>query len=150
MRTPVTTVWLALWLAWAASASEYSRRIWRTEEGLPQSKIQAFAQTPDGYLWIGTSGGLVRFDGARFTVFDRSNTPVLRDDSILSLLTARDGSLWIGTEGGGIAHMGKAGFQAYGSAEGLTNGFARALLEDSRGRLWVGTDRGFFRFANGR
>src|SRR4051812_10852882 len=133
LRAPVTSVLLALWLAGAASAGEDNRRIWRTEERLPQNKNQAFAQTPHGYLWVGTSGGLVRFDGARFTVFDRSNTPALRDDSILSLLTARDGSLWIGTEGGGIAHMGKAGFQAYGSAEGLTNGFARKFLEDSHG-----------------
>src|SRR5689334_676736 len=79
---------------------EYSHRIWRVQDGLPQNRIQAISQTDDGYLWIGTSGGLVRFDGAHFFVFDRSNTPALRDDSILALAPSRDGSLWVGTEGG--------------------------------------------------
>src|SRR5882724_10893339 len=77
-------------------SSEYSERVWRTQDGLPQSRIQAITQTPDGYLWIGTSGGLVRFDGARFVVFDRSNTAEFRDDSILALCPVSDGSIWIG------------------------------------------------------
>src|SRR4051812_44768397 len=85
--------------------THYSKRIWRSEDGLPQNRIHVITQTSDGYLWIGTSGGLVRFDGARFVAFDRSNTPGLGDDSILSLCPARDGSLWIGTEGGGLAQM---------------------------------------------
>src|SRR5262245_26659193 len=83
-----------------ALSREYSHRIWRVPDGLPQNRIQAISQTPDGYLWIGTSGGLVRFDGVRFFIFDRSNTSVFRDDSILALHPSRDGSLWIGTEGG--------------------------------------------------
>lgn len=123
----------------------YSRRIWRVPDGLPQNRIQALTQTPDGYLWIGTSGGLVRFDGVRFTVFDRSNTPAFRDDSILALVPARDGSLWIGAEGGGLLHYRNGEFSAYGAAQGLTNGFVRAILEDRSGALWIGTDRGFFR-----
>lgn len=125
--------------------AEYSKRIWRTEDGLPQNKIQALTQTGDGYLWIGTSGGLVRFDGVRFVVFDRSNTPALGDDSILSLCPARDGSLWIGTEGGGLVRMKAGAVRTFGPAEGLTNPFVRALAEDRSGLLWVGTDRGFFR-----
>src|SRR3974377_1049813 len=52
----------------------YTRRVWQTQDGLPENTVQAFAQTPDGYLWIGTSGGLVRFDGASFVVYDRGNT----------------------------------------------------------------------------
>src|SRR5258708_25804907 len=93
---------------------EYSHRIGRIEDGLPQNKIQAIAQTPDGYLWVGTSEGLARYDGVRFTVFDRSNTPALQDDSILALTTARDGSLWIGTEGGGLLHYQTGSFRAFG------------------------------------
>src|ERR1700690_4564503 len=85
-------------------ANEYSRRIWRTQDGLPESRIQALAQTPDGYLWIGTGGGLVRFDGIQFTVFDRSNTPAFRDDNIQVLRSAKDGSLWIGSGIGTLLH----------------------------------------------
>lgn len=133
-----------------APPEEYSHRVWRIQDGLPQNKVQAVSQTPDGYLWIGTSGGLVRFDGVRFVVFDRSNTAAFRDDSILALCPARDGSLWIGTEGGGLLHFRNGAFQAYGENQGLTNGFVRAVKEDRLGALWVGTDRGFFRFEAGR
>jgi hypothetical protein len=55
----------------------YTSHLWQAPDGLPEQTVQAFAQTPDGYLWIGTTGGLLRFDGAHFTVFDRQNTPDL-------------------------------------------------------------------------
>ena len=84
------------------SSASYSRRVWQSADGLPEDLAQAFAQTPDGYLWIGTSGGLVRFDGVRFVVFNRATEPAFRDDSIYSLLTTSDGALWAGTEGGGL------------------------------------------------
>jgi len=58
----------------------YTRRVWLAPDGLPEQTVQAFAQTPDGYLWIGTTGGLLRFDGAHFTVFDRQNSPSLREN----------------------------------------------------------------------
>ena len=81
----------------------YARRVWHTEDGLPEERVQALAQTPDHFLWIGTTGGLVRFDGAQFAVFSRENTPAIHENSIFSLCAALDGSLWIGTEGGGLA-----------------------------------------------
>ena len=65
----------------------YSRRVWQSSDGLPEDFAQALAQTPDGYLWIGTSGGLVRFDGVRFAVFNAANEPAFRDDSVYVLLT---------------------------------------------------------------
>ncbi|HVW87656.1 MAG TPA: two-component regulator propeller domain-containing protein [Bryobacteraceae bacterium] len=131
-------------------AVEYSHRVWRTDDGLPQDRVQAITQTPDGYLWIGTSEGLARFDGVRFAVFDRSNTAAIADNSILSLQVARDGSLWVGTEGGGLLHYEKGVFRAFGQKEGLTNGFVRAIHLDRAGTLWAGTDHGFFRYASGR
>jgi ligand-binding sensor domain-containing protein/signal transduction histidine kinase len=125
--------------------SEYSHRIWRIEDGLPENRIEAISQTPDGYLWLGTGEGLVRFDGVRFTVFDRSNTPALSDSGILALSLSSDGTLWIGMNGGGLASYRAGVFRSYGPREGLTNGFVRAIFEDSRGNLWIGTYRGFFR-----
>ena len=132
-----------------SGAHLYSSRVWRTQDGLPQSRIQSFAQTPEDYLWIGTSGGLVRFDGVRFYVFDRLNTPAFQDDSILALLTAKDGSLWIGTEGGGLVHYQRGVFTHFGRKQGLTNLFVRSVLEAHDGRIWVGTDRGFFECKDG-
>ncbi len=150
MRRIFICVALAIFCAGSALAVDYSHRIWRAEDGLPRNRIQAIEQTPDGYLWIATSGGLARFDGVRFVVFDSSNTPALRDESILSLLPARDGSLWAGTEGGGLVHYQNGVFTSYGAAEGLTNGFVRSLAEGETGSLWVGTDRGFFQMVKGR
>jgi ligand-binding sensor domain-containing protein/signal transduction histidine kinase len=142
---------LASWLAFAlllpvtaVRATDYSHRVWRTEDGLPHNGVRAIAQTPDGYLWLGTTEGLARFDGVRFLIFDRSNTPALTDNSILSIEVAPDGSLWVGTEGGGLLHYARGAFQSYGVQDGLTNGFIRATHLDRAGTLWVGTDRGFF------
>ena len=126
-------------------AAEYSHRVWRTEDGLPQNRVQAIAQTPEGYLWVGTSEGLARFDGIRFLIFDRSNTAAISDDSIISLEAVPDGSLWIGTEGGGLLRYAQGVFEKFGEKDGITNGFVRATLRDRNGALWVGTDRGLFR-----
>src|SRR5687768_10152954 len=55
--------------------TQFGHDVWQLEQGLPQNTVYAIAQTPDGYLWLGTAEGLVRFDGVRFQVFDRRNTP---------------------------------------------------------------------------
>lgn len=123
----------------------YGRRVWQSADGLPESTIQAFAQTGDRYLWIGTTGGLVRFDGVHFTVFDRESTPALRENSVFALLAASDGALWIGTEGAGLVRYKNGSFQSFSAREGLTNGFVRAIFEDGKRVVWVGTDRGLFR-----
>ena len=134
----------------SAALGEYSHRVWRIEDGLPQNRIRTIAQTPDGYLWVGTSEGLARFDGVRFTLYDPANTPALRDEGILVLRLASDGSLWIGTEGGGLVRYSHGEFRNFGPNEGLTNGFVRNIFEDRGKTLWVGTDRGFFRMDGNR
>src|SRR6266702_8850814 len=122
----------------------YSQRVYRVTDGLPEQTVQAFAQTPDHYLWIGTTGGLARFDGSHFTVFDRENTPVFHENSVFCLLAARDGSLWIGTEGSGLLHYEKGVFTAFGQGQGLTDMFVRTLAQDSDGNIWAGTNNGVF------
>ncbi|MGH9401316.1 MAG: sensor histidine kinase [Terriglobia bacterium] len=129
---------------------EYDRRIWQTQDGLPEDTIQAIAQTQDGYLWIGTREGLARFDGFRFVIFDRSNTPAFGDDSVLALCETKNGVLWIGTEGGGLVRYEHGSFISYNSKQGLTDGFVRAIYEDRLGDLLVGTDHGLFRLRGGR
>ena len=128
----------------------FTRRVWQTEDGLPENTVQAFAQTPDHYLWIGTGGGLVRFDGERFVVFDRENTKQIHENSIFCLTVARDGTLWAGTEGGGLLRYKNGAFRSYGEGEGLTNGFVRSVVEDHAGTLWIGTDAGLFRLDGDR
>ena len=132
-----------------AGSENYTTRVWQTHDGLPQQTVQAIAQTQDGFLWIGTTGGLLRFDGSRFVTYERGNAPAFQENSVFSLMTARDGTLWIGTEGGGLIRMRDGRFRTFGTADGLLDGFVRATLEDASGAIWIGTDNGLFRIENG-
>jgi ligand-binding sensor domain-containing protein/signal transduction histidine kinase len=87
----------------------YFPRSWNTENGLPDNAVTAVVQTRDGYLWIGTYGGLVRFDGVRFTVFNSASTPGLQSDRVTGLFADASDALWIGHERGDLTcyHGGK-------------------------------------------
>jgi diguanylate cyclase (GGDEF)-like protein len=87
--------------------------VWTSESGLPQNTIGAIVQTRDGYLWMGTEEGLVRFDGLRFVVSDRQSAPGLRSAFISSLFEAPDGTLWIGTYGGGLYRLRNGRIEAF-------------------------------------
>jgi ligand-binding sensor domain-containing protein/signal transduction histidine kinase len=140
-------LWLGCASAFAAAPAGFTRKLWQAQDGLPVQTVQAYAQTADGYLWIGTTGGLLRFDGSRFKTFEVKNTRLLEDNGVFVLLASRDGNLWIGTEGGGLVRYRSGNFQVYGPDEGLKDGFVRALYQDSHGTIWVGTDGGLLRFA---
>ena len=83
----------------------YRVQNWNIEDGLPDTRISAIGQTPDGYLWVGTPKGLARFDGTRFTIFNSASTPGLVDSRITGLLTDREGVLWVGTLDGNLARV---------------------------------------------
>lgn len=129
----------------ATSSDSYTAHSWQPQNGLPGETVQAFAQTGDGYLWIGTNEGLARFDGERFTLFTRENTPALHESSVFCLLVDHGGALWIGTEGGGLVRYARGLFRRYTASDGLSDGFVRSLFEDHAGALWVATDNGLFR-----
>src|SRR6202453_2734281 len=128
----------------------YTERKWQMQDGLPEQIVQAFAQTADHYLWIGTTGGLLRFDGASFVLYDRENTPAFRDNNIFCLKVSHDNSLWIGSEGGGLIRYRNGVFRAFSTSDGLSNAFVRRIEEDSKGQLWIGTDDGLFRMGGER
>jgi len=119
--------------------------MWQMQDGLPEQIVQAFAQTADRYLWIGTTGGLLRFDGERFVLYNRESTPAFRDNNIFCLTVTRDNTLWIGTEGGGLIRYRNGEFHSFSSSDGLTNAFVRSVLQDAKGQIWIGTDDGLFR-----
>ena len=128
----------------------YTERTWQMQDGLPEQVVQAFAQTVDRYLWIGTTGGLLRFDGERFLTFDRENTPAFSENNVFCLMVSRDDSLWIGMEGGGLLRYRNEMFRAFTRKDGLTNDFVRAVYQDRKGTIWVGTDNGLFQIAGDR
>ncbi len=123
---------------------QYVVRTWQSDSGLPQNSVAAFAQTPDGYLWLATQEGLAKFDGVRFTVFDTANTPVLHRDYVTALLCAHDGALWIGTEGG-LARYADGRFEGFTTANGLSDDWVLSLAEDADRQVWVGTRAGLSR-----
>jgi signal transduction histidine kinase/ligand-binding sensor domain-containing protein/ActR/RegA family two-component response regulator len=129
--------------------TQYHAVAWQIENGLPQNSVQAILQSRDGYLWLGTQAGLARFDGVRFTVFDRSTTPAFQRENVRALVEDLAGTIWIGTDSGLLAYR-RGTFARYGAAEGLAAEQIRALMVDSNGVLWVGTSAGVFRTRDGR
>jgi signal transduction histidine kinase/ligand-binding sensor domain-containing protein len=106
--------------------------------------VQALLQTRDGFVWLGTEVGLVRFDGNGFQVFDRNSTPALPGNDVRCLLETRDGALWIGTSEG-LARWKDGVVTAFTTHNGLPGNGIRALVEAANGGLWVWTDGGLAR-----
>lgn len=119
--------------------SQYIHKVWQTEQGLPQNSAYTLCQTRDGYLWIGTAEGLARYDGVRFTVFDKNSTPALTSNWISSLAESSDGRLWIGTRAGVVSYRNGV-FRNYSTEGKLPKTLIRSLLLDGNGGLWVGTN----------
>jgi signal transduction histidine kinase/ligand-binding sensor domain-containing protein/CheY-like chemotaxis protein len=128
--------------------TEYNIDIWRESDGLPVSTIRAVIQTKDGYLWLGSKLGLVRFDGVRFTLFS-DKTDSLKDNEIWALKEDKDGGLWIGTYGGGVTSYKDGKFTTYTDKDGLPNNYVVTLEVDIEGSVWVGTEGGLARFKDG-
>ena len=124
---------------------EYTVEHYSTENGLPQSSVLAMTQTRDGYLWLGTYEGLARFDGLKFTVFDKSNTPEMESNGIKALAEDREGRLWVGTTSGLLLYN-QGHFQRFDKRQGLRSHFILCLFLDSSGTLWVGTTGGLHRW----
>ncbi|MGA2748667.1 MAG: two-component regulator propeller domain-containing protein [Verrucomicrobiota bacterium] len=121
---------------------DYSMRVWKAEDGLPDSKVNAVLQTRDGYLWVGTFAGLARFDGVAFTVFNSDTSPELRGSDITSLYEATDGALWIGHETGEITRYKAGRFESVRCPAAVEAGTIRGMAEDEAGNIWVMSDRG--------
>lgn len=132
------------------TAPQYVHEAWRVEDGLPVNSIHTLLQSREGYLWMATFDGLVRFDGVRFTVFNTGNREALPSDRIVDLLETRDGSLWIRTEQGHLVRFKEGVFTHFGPERGLAGNAATILYEDTEGTLWIGTDHGVSRYQDER
>lgn len=139
------------WLDWyniEHLASPYSTFTFQTDQGLPHNVVRAIAQTPDGYLWVGTLAGLARFDGENFKVFDSKNTPKIADSHITALCVGRDGALWIGTLNG-LVRLKNGHFTRYDSSTGLAGQHVNVICQSQDGSLWIGTESGLSRYEHG-
>jgi ligand-binding sensor domain-containing protein/signal transduction histidine kinase len=113
--------------------SQYAHTAWKIRDGFPKSEISSIAQTPDGYLWLGTESGLFRFDGVRHVQWRPPANQELPSNWIFSLLVTRDGTLWIGTEKG-LASWKDGKFTQHAELAGR---YIFKLLEDREGTVWV-------------
>ena len=145
---------LLLWCGTALSLdssrelSQFRHEVWLTENGLPQNTVHSIAQTTDGYIWIGTEEGLARFDGLKFTIFNKQNTQQLKSNYIRTLLADRRGALWIGTAEG-LVRLFAGKFTSFTTNEGLPSNTIQAIYEDRQGNLWVATATGLGLFRDG-
>ncbi len=124
--------------------TQYTLNTWKTERGLPSNSIIAVVQDHSGYLWLGTTEGLVRFDGLDFTVFNRKNTLEFHDDFVNSLYVDRRGVLWIGTWYGKLLSLEGKRFKNHLLAGNISGVPVFCFAEDGGGKLWLGTTDGLF------
>lgn len=114
--------------------SQYAHTSWKIRDGFTKGTINAIAQTPDGYLWLGTEFGLLRFDGLKNVPWSPPPNQQLPASHIYRLLVTRDGTLWIGTAKG-LASWKDGKLTRY---EELAGQYIFKLLEDREGTVWVG------------
>jgi signal transduction histidine kinase/ligand-binding sensor domain-containing protein len=130
----------AVWAADVPTPIVMHHTSWTAREGAPQMVI-TMTQTRDGWLWLGGSNGLFRFDGVRFEAYDRP----LPSAGIAILNAFDDGSLWIGYRYGGVSVLSHGQLRNYGERDGLpANAAVWGLEHDSQGRMWAATNRGLY------
>lgn len=128
--------------------TQYIHDVWQDE--LPQVSVLTVAQTKDGYLWLGTYEGLVRFDGIQFSVVHPQNLNIPKSNGVFSLFEDSQGRLWIGTVGGGLLCLKDGQFSGYSIQNGLPDNSVRAICEDQKGNIWIGTEDGLGLLENGK
>ncbi len=119
--------------------TQYTHEVWQTDHGLPQNSVNTIKQTKDGFLWLGTQEGLVRFDGVLFTIFDKNNTAQIKDNQIVSLAVDKKGTLWIATLSEGLVTYANGKFTPITNTPQLIGTQVRHMYADSRGAIWIST-----------
>ncbi len=127
----------------ARTVDQYTRRTWSIEQGFPQSTVNDVVQDRDGYLWVATFGGLVRFDGVRPVVFTSALEPGLPSDRITAVAVDEAGAIWVGTEEAGAAVRRGDRFERVALAEGTVS--VARILPARDGGVWIATNVGVFR-----
>jgi signal transduction histidine kinase/ligand-binding sensor domain-containing protein len=117
--------------------AQYRFDHWTADNGLPQNSVRDIVQTRDGYLWLATLDGLVRFDGVHFTVFNKGNSPGIISNRFLQLYEDGQGDLWAITENGGLTRMHQGRFATYTTAHGLPENTLDSIGGDGQGNLLI-------------
>lgn len=124
---------------------------WDVEDGLPETQVRALLQTRDGYLWVGTVGGVSRFDGRRFLHFNANNTPAFREtgQDVRAIVEDSKGGLWLALRRGVASFRDGRWRAAYVHAPSDSRGL-RHLAVGHDDRVWVASDTGLWELQEGR
>jgi signal transduction histidine kinase/ligand-binding sensor domain-containing protein len=133
-----------------ADSDQYRFDAWATDDGLPQNSVFSILQTRDGYLWFTTGDGLVRHNGAQFTVFNKANSKGINSNRFSSIYEDLDGTLWAGTDDGGLTRYRDGSFHTYTTADGLPSDLVLQVRRTTEGVLLVSTSAGLAREQNGK
>ena len=117
-------------------------RIWHSADGLPSDSVTAILQTRDGYLWVGTSAGLVRFDGVKFTEMNLAASTTNNPVRVTALCQDNDGHLWVGTREHGLFEFEQGTVLHFMKEQGLLDDRVTSLAADHRGHVWIGSPSG--------
>jgi signal transduction histidine kinase/ligand-binding sensor domain-containing protein len=128
---------LITFASYAGAQTQFRFDSWTTDNGLPQASITSILQTRDGFMWFATFGGLVRYDGLRFQVFNTGNSKGLRTGRFINLFEDREGNLWIATEGQGLTRYKDEVFTTYTTEDGLPYNQVGPIGEDTQGNLII-------------
>jgi ligand-binding sensor domain-containing protein len=130
--------------------SQFNHTSWTAKDGIP-GPVRAIAQTPDGFLWLGTQAGLYQFDGQHFVSWEpMPGKAGLSRGAVTTLFVSRDGSLWIGYSPNAISRLKDGELRTFTPQEGFHRGGVLSIAEDQRGSIWAGGESGFSRFAGGK
>ena len=157
--SPVRTLEVCLFLALAGShaaafdsdrtIAQFAHTAWGPKDGAP-SVVRALAQSADGYLWLGSSEGLYRFDGVVFERYQPQSGSPLPTGTVGSLFALSNGDLWIGFRAGGISLLRNGNATNYTTRDGAPGGMVWSLAHDREGTIWAATESGLARLEGNR
>lgn len=140
-----TLAWSSPWPApGQRPISQFRFQQWTREHGLPSDSAQALVRTPDGYLWIGTSEGLARFDGRRFRVYDNTNTPAFAGNEVRVLASDASGQVYVMLASGPLLRGDSRGFERIAGFQGAP---AHDLHAHADGSLLICRLGGLWRYS---
>lgn len=128
--------------------TQYDIRLFQAEHGLPMNDMKVVFQDSKGYIWLGCQEGLVRFDGVRFVLFDKSKYPGLHENFIWDIKEDWEGNLWLATNGGGVSRFDGHSFTTFDTSDGLPSNVVYCILISKDRTIWFGTENGVAHLKN--
>lgn len=133
-----------------AQEEQWFYRTWTTEDGLPDNTITGIAQSTDGYLWVGTKGGLRKFNGAEFLEIPLQQIPHLPSRAVRAMHLDQNDTVWIALERGPILALGKSATQLFSHENSLPDSWTTAFADDDAGRIWLSYPSTLFQISEGK